>query len=925
MSRVPSFKRYLAMSALALALSAAAVMWPGAALADSTPGPITGLTSATHSDESAWYSSGGPSFAWDPVSATDSAIAGYSIVLDQNAATVPDTTSDRQSLSFLARVPFAVGSSPAEVRVGDVNGDGKQDIVAENYGSSTVSVLLGAGDGTFAATVDYPTGAGPWSLALVDANGDGTLDIVTGNLSASTASVLLGAGDGTFGAKADFPTGSAPECMRVGDVDDDDRPDIVTTNSTANTVSVLLGNGDGTFRTRTDFATSGHPTSIDLGDLNGDGSVDLVTANTTPNTVSVLMGNGDGSFQPKVDYGTGSLPYTVIVKDVDRNGTLDVETVNYGASSASILLNNGDGTFRAKVDYPTGSGPYALDVADLNHDGAPDLVTSNHNGNSVSILFGNGDGTFTAKTDRATGAGPFWVGLGDFNDDGYGDLVSTDYPSGTVSVHMSQAFLAAFYTGKADGVWYFHVRAVDSRGTGGPTASRIVRIDTTDPSTLATGLVADDHSGYTRGPQTLTLGGGDASSGVAATYYTIDGGDRQTYGEPFSVSAQGSHTILFWSVDAAGNEEPSQAGYVNIDALAPSTTAPVLAADDHSNFTHDPWTVTLTAEDTQSGVAATYYTIDGGDRQTYGDPFTVSEVGVHPVTYWSVDGVGNVEAVHTGYVNIASLDALVTVARGLSNDPQAGWVSTPPAVSLSASGGGGRITTHYTVDNGAPQTYAAQFIVTGDGSHTVTYWSTDAAGNVEHMNTGHVNIDTTAPSTQVLGHTGNGWSRTDVVITLGAGDSLSGLSVLEYRLGSGGWMPYAAPIVVSAEGETVVSYRATDNAGNIGPVGETVARVDKTGPRTAALAKMSVRKGKKATFRLRVTDRTPTAKVTIRIYRGRKLVKRLALGTRATNTAITYRWQKCTLETGRYTWRVSAVDEAGNAQVKIGSARLRVK
>jgi hypothetical protein len=713
--------------------------------------------------------------------------------------------------------------------------------------------------------------------------------------------------------------------MRVGDVDGDGRPDIVTTNSTANTVSVLLGDGDGTFRARTDFATSGHPTSIDLGDVNGDGSVDLVTANTTPNTVSVLMGNGDGSFQPKVDYGTGSLPYTVIVEDVDRDGTLDVETVNYGASTASILLNNGDGTFRTKVDYATGSGPYALDVADLNHDGAADLVTSNHNANSVSILFGNGDGTFTAKTDRATGDGPFWVGLGDFDADGYGDLVSTDYPAGTVSVHMSEAFLAAFYSGKADGVWYFHVRAVDSRGAGGATTTRTVRIDTTDPSTMAGGLAADDHSEYTPGPQTVTLDGDDSSSGVAATYYTIDGGSRQTYVGPFDVSAQGSHAILFWSVDAAGNEEPSQAGYVNIDAQAPTTTAPVLAVDDHSNFTHDAWTVTLVPADTQSGVAVTYYTVDGGERQTYGGPFAVSGVGVHPVTYWSVDGVGNIEATHTGYVNIASLDALVTVAGGLSNDPHAAWVSAAQTVTLSASGGGGRITTHYTVDGGAPQIYAAPFAVAGDGPHTVTYWSTDAAGNVEATNTGYVNIDTTGPSSRVIAHTGNGWSRADAVITLDATDGLSGVSAIEYRLGSGSWVPYAAPIVVSAEGETVVTYRATDHAGNVGVAGETVARIDKTGPQTRALAKVSVRKGKKVTFRLRVTDRTPTAKVTVRIYKGRKLVKRLSLGTRATNTAITYKWAKCTLKKGRYTWRVNAVDEAGNVQVKTGSARLRVK
>ena len=78
-----------------------------------------------------------------------------------------------------------------------------------NYGSNTVSVLLGNGDGT--ASGRRPTsrrGAGPISVAIGDLNGDGKPDLAVANYGSNTVSVLLGNGDGTFGTKTDFATGS---------------------------------------------------------------------------------------------------------------------------------------------------------------------------------------------------------------------------------------------------------------------------------------------------------------------------------------------------------------------------------------------------------------------------------------------------------------------------------------------------------------------------------------------------------------------------------------------------------------------------------------------------------------------------------------------------------------------------------------------
>ena len=77
-----------------------------------------------------------------------------------------------------------------------------------------MSVLLGNGDGTFQAQTTYATGAAPNSVAIGDVNGDGRPDLVVANSDSNTVSVLLGNGDGTFQAQSTYATGSQPESRR---------------------------------------------------------------------------------------------------------------------------------------------------------------------------------------------------------------------------------------------------------------------------------------------------------------------------------------------------------------------------------------------------------------------------------------------------------------------------------------------------------------------------------------------------------------------------------------------------------------------------------------------------------------------------------------------------------------------------------------
>jgi outer membrane protein assembly factor BamB len=362
-----------------------------------------------------------------------------------------------------------------------------------------------------------------------------------------------------------------------------------------------------------------------------------------------------------------------------------------------------------------------------------------------------------------------------------------------------------------------------------------VNVDVNAPSTqISAG------SGFYASPAEVTLTATDSGSGVANTFYRIDSGDVQTYSAPFMVSGDSNRQIVYWSVDQAGHTESQHFFTLKLDGSAPTTNISTTGTNGWNGWKTSPVQVTLSPSDSRSGVAATYYTVDGGPTQPYSGPFMINESAAHQVNYWSVDNVGNTETQKSAPVNIDK-DAPVTESSvsgpAGNNNYYRGAVQVTLTASDSVSGLGVQPTT-YQVDSETVKTYmGSPFTVSGDGSHTVRFWSTDFAGNTASPNTITINIDATAPVTQAAlsGTAGPfGWYTTAVQVTLTATDNVSGVGSSYYAVDGGLQQTYSGPFTISTTGTHTVLYWSQDVANNVEAQHPIIFKIDVGSPSTTA-------------------------------------------------------------------------------------------
>jgi hypothetical protein len=319
-----------------------------------------------------------------------------------NTVSVFRNTGSSGTISYAGKVDFTTGASPISVAIGDLDGDGKADIAVANNTGNTLSVFRNTGSGTisFGAKIDFAAGTGPQTVAIGDLNGDGKADLVVTNGTSVISALRNTSTIGTIGyaARVNFTTAGGPSLVAIGDIDGDGKVDLAVACSSSNRISLLRNTSSTTaitFAAKVDLVGISTPNSIALGDLDGDGKGDLAVGNRLGASLSVFRNTssiGTVSYAARVDFTTGTQPVSVAIGDLDGDGKVDLATANTGSNTISILRNTsstGTISYATKVDFATATNPRSGVIADLDGDGRSDLIAVNSGSNNVSILRNN--------------------------------------------------------------------------------------------------------------------------------------------------------------------------------------------------------------------------------------------------------------------------------------------------------------------------------------------------------------------------------------------------------------------------------------------------------------------------------------------------------------------------------------------------------
>jgi hypothetical protein len=390
---------------------------------------------------------------FQPVTVTAGNLTAYSV--NSFIVTYPGGSGPFTARSLLPKADLTTGIYPHSVSLSDFNGDGKPDLLVSRGSSSNISVFANtsiSGTLSFGSQIDFPAlGFNHEGSATGDLDGDGKPDVViTNSYNTTSISVYRNTSVGatiSFASKVDYAAEKGPYNVAIGDIDGDGKPDLIVAANGSNVVSFYKNTGTSgniSFAARVDFAAGTNPYSVAINDLDGDGKSDLVVTTQGSSTALSVMKNttdsGKVSFDSPVDYATSAGLFIVSVGDLDGDSLPDLAAASSSSNSVVVIKNvstPGNLSFSSPSRFTTGTYPVCVAMTDIDGDGKPDLVTSNQQSNNISTLrntSSSGNISFETHMDYVADANPIFVAVGDLDGDGRPDIVNANSSADVVSV-----------------------------------------------------------------------------------------------------------------------------------------------------------------------------------------------------------------------------------------------------------------------------------------------------------------------------------------------------------------------------------------------------------------------------------------------------------------------------------------------------------
>jgi hypothetical protein len=361
---------------------------------------------------------------------------------------------------FKSILHLSTNISPEAVAIGDLNGDGRNDVVmtstttlAPPFSNNIFHVYIQNKDGTLYTPTEYlysnPIGCIASSVAIGDINNDGNNDIVIANGSCGIQTFLHNSSGG-FDAGVVHASINNTDKIRIADINNDGLLDVVGVGwgGYSSTVSVWLQNSNGILDNQITYGIGYIGlTDIEVGDLNNDGLIDVVAIGGPAGNgnIGVLLQSQSGILTPPVYYSVGTLgltgiPWSVAIGDLNGDSLNDVAVsilANMPVSGIVVFTQNVNGTLNPVVEFPSYESPGAMKIAGITGDGRKDIVVLHGGWNHMGVYEQQLNGAF--RPEHLYETIPFdnyltldglynsnGLAIGDINGDGRPDMVSAD-------------------------------------------------------------------------------------------------------------------------------------------------------------------------------------------------------------------------------------------------------------------------------------------------------------------------------------------------------------------------------------------------------------------------------------------------------------------------------------------------------------------